>query len=175
MILSGTTIKDKEIIRPTLERTREHGITYGLGPAGYDVRVEFGENLPAKHYLQDPHDFASEHHSPKDIPYVILEPGEFTLASTMEKFHMPNNVVGIVHDKSTWARRGLAVQNTVIEPGWRGWLTLELTNHSDEKIIILRSMAIAQIIFHYTDYNTEGYEGKYQDQERGPQYPRYDK
>lgn len=87
---------------------------------------------------------------------------------------MPKNVVGIVHDKSTWARRGLAVQNTVIEPGWRGFLTLELTNHGSVPIKIERAMPIAQIVFHFTDEETVGYEGKYQDQERGPQEARHD-
>ncbi len=91
------------------------------------------------------------------------------LASTIERFKMPNNLVGIVHDKSTWARRGIAVQNTVIEPGWEGWLTLELTNHGPEPVLLKRGMGISQILFHLLDEPTEiPYEGKYQDQERGP-------
>jgi dCTP deaminase len=63
----------------------------------------------------------------------------------------------------------------VIEPGWRGFLTLELTNHGPETIKIMRAMPIAQILFHFTDKDTVGYEGKYQDQERGPQEARHDK
>jgi dCTP deaminase len=82
---------------------------------------------------------------------------------------MPAQVCGIVHDKSSWARRGLAVQNTVIEPGWRGFLTLELTNHGDEVLEIEAGSPIAQILFHWIDHPPENlYSGKYQDQRPGP-------
>jgi dCTP deaminase len=60
---------------------------------------------------------------------AVISPGQFMLAATIERFQMPDDLMGIVHDKSTWARRGLVVQNTVIAPGWHGYLTLELTNH----------------------------------------------
>jgi dCTP deaminase len=86
---------------------------------------------------------------------------------------MPNNVVGIVHDKSSLARQGIAVQNTVAEPGWRGYLTLEITNHYVNKILLLKGDAIAQVVFHFLDEPTELiYDGKYQDQQRGPQEAR---
>ena len=162
MILSGQTIKklcgdphsrSKPMISPFTLRTKNHGLTYGLGPAGYDVRVEF-----------DRHGTSTN---------AQIHPGKFLLASTIERFVMPNDVMGIVHDKSTLARRGLAVQNTVIEPGWEGWLTLEITNHSEDVITILRGQAIAQIVFHRTDEPVElSYDGKYHNQERGPQKAR---
>jgi dCTP deaminase len=92
------------------------------------------------------------------------------LASTIEHFDMPNDVMAIVHDKSTWARRGVAVQNTVIEPGWRGWLTLEITMHAWRLLRIRSGTPIAQIVFHRLEAPTErSYQGKYQDQRRGPQ------
>jgi dCTP deaminase len=111
-----------------------------MGPAGYDVRV--AENF-------------------------ILQPGDFRLASTIEKFCMSRKLVGFVHDKSTWARLGVALQNTVIEPGWRGFLTLEISNHGKNPIRIGTGMPIAQIIFHSTDRLCEPYDGKYQDQKSG--------
>ena len=86
---------------------------------------------------------------------VRIPPGGFTLASTLEEFDMPDDVLGIVHDKSTWARMGLAAQNTVIEPGWNGYLTLELTNHGDEEIFIDDGTPIVQIIFHMLDQPAE--------------------
>jgi len=151
MILGDLTLRrlcsDRKMINPFHERTRYNGLTFGLSSAGYDVRIDRA---------------------------VTLKSGQFALAATVEHFDMPLNVVGIVHDKSTWARQGLAVQNTVIEPGWRGYLTLELTNHSDTSIFIDDSTPIAQIIFHLVDQNTVGYEGKYQDQEAGPQPARFD-
>jgi dCTP deaminase len=117
-------------------------MTYGLGPAGYDVRID---------------------------QYLTMVPGSSMLASTMERFQMPLDLLGRVTDKSTWARRFLTVQNTIIEPGWCGYLTLELTNHSDVDIHIMRGMPIAQIIFDVLDEPTEKpYMGKYQNQQSGP-------
>jgi dCTP deaminase len=86
---------------------------------------------------------------------------------------MPDDILGVVHDKSSWARRGLTVQNTLIEPGWRGFLTLEITNHSHESIVLKRGMAIAQVVFHRLDEAAERpYSGKYQGQGPGPQEAR---
>lgn len=138
MILSSQSIRRRGILTPFLERSKSHGMSYGLGPAGYDVRIR-----------------ESMH----------LAPGQAKLASTLEHFDMPADVLGMVADKSTWARRFLTVQNTIIEPGWTGYLTLELTNHSDVSIRLEEGMPIAQIIFHLLDEPTEQvYRGKYQGQ-----------
>lgn len=147
-VLSGQSIGRLGIITPFVARTRHEGMTYGVGPAGYDVRI-------------------AEYHE--------LWNKDFVLASIIEHIVMPTYVIGIVHDKSTWARRGLTVQNTVIEPGWRGYLTLELTNHGVEKIRISAGTPIAQIVFHRLDEPAANpYEGKYQDQEAGPQPAKHD-
>lgn len=148
-VLSGQTIRKLKIFKPFHERTQHLGLTHGLGPAGYDVRIEFDAD--------------------GSTDAKLVEPGGFLLASTIEHFTMPTNTVGYVKDKSTWARRGLFVQNTVIEPGWRGFLTLEITNSSDKSIWLVKGMPIAQIVFHFTDEPVElSYSGKYHDQERGP-------
>lgn len=161
MILPAQKIKErclfkskiKPMIAPFLERTRtDDGLTFGLSPAGYDVRI-----------AEDIHLF----------PTYSSPAHAFALASTIEQFCMPDDVLAIVHDKSTWARRGLCVQNTVIEPGWRGYLTLELTNHSARSILIAKGAPIAQIVFHQLIEPTkQPYEGKYQDQQSGPQAAR---
>lgn len=152
-VLSGHAIMHKMIITPFMFRTRdENGLSYGAGPAGYDLRVEF-----------DP--FGNQ-------PDVQMGPNTFVLASTIEHFNMPYDYVGIIHDKSTWARQGICVQNTVVEPGWAGYLTLEITNHSGRFITIRRGMPIAQVIFHKVEGYVVPYEGKYQDQLRGPQQAR---
>ena len=141
MILSGQSIRRRGVFTPFSERTKYAGMTYGLGPAGYDVRV-------------------AEH--------ILLMPNMAVLASTIEHFNMPRDVLGKVADKSTWARRFLAVQNTIIEPGWRGHLTLELSNHGPGSLEIMPGMPIAQIILQLLDEPTEQpYDGKYQDQSAG--------
>lgn len=164
MILSAQTIRHRcingSMITPFHERTVANGKTFGLGAAGYDVRVEFKVGTM--------HRFSALRHSYWDGFY---EPGHrFLLASTTERFIMPDNVMGIVHDKSSWARKGLTVQNTVIEPGWAGFLTLELTYHGEDELVVCYGDPIAQIVFHLLDAITEQpYGGKYQNQERGPQ------
>jgi len=130
------------MVQPFNERSVCYGMSYGLSPAGYDIRIG-----------QD----------------ILLKPGKFALASSIERFNMPTDVLGTVHDKSTWARRGLAVQTTVVECGWKGHLTLELTNHSDANISLKHGMPIAQIIFHQLQEPTDQpYAGKYQDQPNEP-------
>jgi len=99
---------------------------------------------------------------------VTLHPfRRFKLASAIEHFTMPENLVGIVHDKSTHARRGLSVFNTVIEPGWRGYLTLELVYHGWGVLRIPAGAGIAQVVFHQTTDRSE-YRGKYQGQPDKP-------
>lgn len=143
MIIPAQEIRRRGIFSPFHERTVVRGRSFGVSSAGYDVRI--AESL-------------------------VLQPGEFSLASTVERFDMPNDLLGIVHDKSTWARQGLALQNTVIEPSWRGWLTLELTNHGREILVIEAGDPIAQIVLHLLSEPTEQeYVGKYQDQKQGAQ------
>lgn len=138
----------RPMLDPFHERSVVNGKSFGLSVAGYDVRI-----------AED----------------IVLGPGQFALASTMERFQMPTQIIGFVHDKSTWARVGLAVQNTVIEPGWCGHLTLELTNHARDPIFIAAGDPIAQIVFHWLDEPAEKpYDGKYQNQEAGPQAARYE-
>lgn len=132
----------RPMVDPFYERTVANGMTFGLGPAGYDVRIK---------------------------QRLTLMRGEFALASTVERFAVPTDVLAKVADKSSWARRGLAVQNTIIEPGWTGWLTLELTNHGHAPIDIEAGAPIAQIIFHQLLEPTEiHYSGKYQNQADAP-------
>jgi dCTP deaminase len=159
MILSGKTLREyaergSPLVAPFVsEKTIQNGMSYGCSLAGYDIRI--AETL-------------------------TLKKGQFSLASSIEVFDLPSNVIGLVHDKSTWARRGLSLFNTVIEPGWRGTLTLELVNHEIHGKIFGGSLfetglqiqagdPIAQVIFMYTDQETEGYNGKYQFQSKGPQ------
>lgn len=146
--IPAQTIRFLRPIEPFHERTVHNGMTFGLSAAGYDVRIR---------------------------ETVHLGPGEFALASTIEKFDMPPDLLAVVHDKSSWARRGIAVQNTVLEPGWRGYLTLELTNHNHEELVTIEAGSpIAQVIFHRLEAPTEQpYQGRYQDQEAGPQPARY--
>ena len=155
MILSAQSIRklcipacgyNPPMIMPFYERTVHFGLSFGLGPAGYDIRI---------------------------AEAITLATGAFSLASSIEHLYIPIDIQGELKDKSTWARKGLAVQNTVFDPGFRGFATLELTNHSSTEIIIPYGIAIAQMIFEELDEPTEiPYKGKYQDQGAGPQEAR---
>lgn len=159
MILSGQTIRElcrgefhphfgEPMLSPFVERGVQNGRSFGLSIAGYDIRCK-----------QD----------------VSLWPGDFELASSVEHFNIPNDVIFFVKDKSSWARQGLSVFNTVGEPGWKGYLTLELVNHGKQRLIIKEGDPIAQVIFQKLDQPAEkGYSGKYQNQEDRPVEARFE-
>ena len=130
------------------------GLSYGLTAAGYDIRL--GKLL----------------HPDKDdtvVEQLYLKPGQFLLAASLERVKIPDDLQVIVHDKSTWARRGLALQNTVLESGWGGYITLELSNHGGENLLLQTGMPIAQLVFHQLDTPTDRpYKGKYQNQSALP-------
>lgn len=146
-ILSGYSIEQRIGIDPFHHRTTIHGMTYGLGPAGYDVRLRQA---------------------------LDMEPGGFMLGSIIERLWLPSDVVGFVHDKSTLARLGIAVQNTIIEPGWHGYLTVEITNHGPDRVRLPAGSPIAQLVFHRTDVICEPYAGKYQGQGVEPVAARFE-
>lgn len=141
-------------------KVREHGVTHGLSEAGYDIRIH-----QEIRFLVD--DDGRRTVTIVDGLLSTANPGTFTLASAIEEFQMPNHLVGIVHDKSTWARQGLSVFNTVIEPGWNGFLTLELVYHGNEDLIIPAGSGIAQVIFHDVSDPVQ-YTGRYQQQPNRP-------
>lgn len=152
-VLSAQTIRHRSrmenIIYPFYERAEFDRLTYGLGPAGYDVTVD------------SPHEAG-----------IHLNPG-FHLFSTIEYITLPDDLLAVIHDKSTWARRNISVKNTIVDPGFRGYLTLEVTNGSDITWFLPQGTPIAQLVFHKLDEPTEEpYCGKYQYQEQGPQEAR---
>ena len=148
MILSADSIK---FLRPIEnmedERYVVRGRSAGLSVCSYDLRIDQS---------------------------LILSPGEFALGSTIEKFNMPLDVAGYVKDKSSWARQGLGAYNTFVDPGFRGYLTLELCNHGHSVLNIQRGDPIVQVVFEWVDKETIGYSGKYSDQEKGPQGVRFE-
>lgn len=142
MILSAQSLRRIRPVTPFVDRGVIRGRSYGLSSAGYDIRIKQGR---------------------------VLDPGDFALASSIERFDMPADIAALVKDKSSWARLGLSVFNTVIEPGWWGYLTLELKNQGPERIVIRPGDPIAQILFHRLDEPTNApYSGKYQGQEDEP-------
>ena len=168
MILSDKTIRLNNIVDPCEERTVFRGKSYGLSSCGYDVRVDLSNVIvyDQYRYVMTP-----------DGDGIALDPGQSILVGIVEYFNMPSGVVGFVKDKSTWSRQGLFMAQSVLEPGWRGYLSLRIANLGDEPLTIVDREPIAQVVFHWIDSvpeHTYG-DGKYQGQERGPQGPRFEK
>lgn len=153
-LLEAAPIKDMYTTK-----VRNFGVSSGLAEAGYDIRLK-----------QDITFFRMYNQTHITVDGETSEFTNFTLASALEEFQMPANLVGIVHDKSTWARHGLSVFNTVIEPGWKGFLTLELVYHGRNGLHLPAGCGIAQVIFHKTT-ETAAYSGKYQNQADMPVAP----
>lgn len=158
MIINGSQLLiDSPIVDMLHTKERLYGVSHGLGEAGYDIRIKQNVHFQPANAVSPPGVFVDGEYNP----------GTFCIASAIEEFDMPKDLVGIVHDKSTWARRGLSVFNTVIEPGWRGFLTLELVYHGYQELFIPAGAGIAQVIFHRTA-ESASYDGKYQNQADKP-------
>ena len=163
MIINSDDLLALEPIKDMASAKVSHnGVSHGLGEAGYDIRIKqdvlFKPNNRGNFYV---------YVEDGDLVDGSVMESKFTLASALEYFQMPPNLVGVVHDKSTWARRGLSVFNTVIEPGWFGYLTLELVYHGNGVLHIPAGSGIAQVLFHEVSIPQE-YKGKYMNQENKP-------
>lgn len=160
MIIPPQTIRKMGIVTPCADAYNRGGRSGGLGPAGYDLALDVVDLNPSS-----PHPFMEDRLQDD----WVLPPGGFALASVHEYISLPPDVIGLIKDKSSWARLGLAVQNTVAEPGWRGYLTLELSNHGPKPIHLSWRVPICQVIFFRMEAPTElPYSGKYQDQDARP-------
>lgn len=164
MIINGQALLNKAPIKDMLTTKARgiNGVSHGLAEVGYDIRLKQdirfsprAEGGPMISMLKP------------ETAMPIRHKGRFILASAIEKFQMPTGLAGIVHDKSTWARKGLSVFNTVIEPGWNGFLTLELVFNGEEDVHIPAGSGIAQVIFHQI-IEQASYTGSYQDQADRP-------
>jgi dCTP deaminase len=159
MIVNGKRLILAAPIKDMLDhKVRGSLSSHGLSEAGYDIRLKQEIEFSYGRVYVDG---------------IRTTLGNFALASAIEEFQMPTNLVGIVHDKSTWARRGLSVFNTVIEPGWNGFLTLELVYHGSDLLTIPAGSGIAQVLFHHT-LELAQYEGKYQGQPDRPVEARHE-
>ena len=157
MVINGQSLLTAAPIKNMLTtKVKEHGVSHGLAEVGYDIRLKQDVRFWGGHIFIG--DFNEDQ---------LTSEGKFCIASAIEQFDMPQDLVGIVHDKSTWARQGLSVFNTVIEPGWKGFLTLELVYHGNDDLYIPAGAGIAQVIFHHISDSGQ-YEGKYQNQADEP-------
>lgn len=143
MIINGQSLLEAAPIENMIpEKRRAFGMSYGLDESGYDIRVR---------------------------ERVVLHPFKrFALASSLERFAMPDNLVGLPCNKSSWARKALdASITTKIEPGWHGYLTVEMVYSGWKPLVIPAGCGILSIVFHEIS-DRQRYAGKYQGQGAQP-------
>ncbi len=181
-VLSDRQIRKLVKIEPFEDSKKRPGkISYGVSSYGYDVRVgtHFKIFTPATHSgdiaVVDPKSFSDDMmievdvaNRPADKQYVIIPPNSFALCETVEYLDVPRDVLAICVGKSTYARCGLIVNVTPLEPEWRGKVTLEISNTTPLPARVYANEGIAQLIFLQADDVCEksyaDKSGKYQNQ-----------
>ncbi|MEH6517426.1 MAG: dCTP deaminase [Halioglobus sp.] len=145
-------------------------ISYGTSSYGYDVRCSshFKVFTNINSATVDPKNFDEDSFVDINADVCVIPPNSFALASTVEYFRIPRNVLTICLGKSTYARCGIIVNVTPLEPEWEGHVTLEFSNTTTLPAKIYANEGVAQMLFFESDevcevsYKDRG--GKYQGQ-----------
>ena len=184
-LLCDTQIRESIGIEPFEENSKRPGrVSYGVSSYGYDIRVgsifKIFTNVNSE--IIDPKKFSDKSFVTVDTAaegkdHVLIPPNSFALCETVETVSIPRDVLAICVGKSTYARCGISVNVTPIEPEWRGKITLEISNTTPLPAKIYANEGIAQLIFLKADrvcaVSYADKHGKYQDQP-GLTLPRVD-
>jgi dCTP deaminase len=153
-ILSDRWIREmattQGMIEPFVERqTREGVISYGLSSYGYDARVgrEFKIFTNVDSAIVDPKAFSSQSFVDRETDVCIVPPNSFALATTIEYFRVPRDVLVVCLGKSTYARCGIIVNVTPLEPEWEGHVTIEISNTTPLPARIYANEGVCQFLF----------------------------
>tara|TARA_Y100000590_G_scaffold279365_1_gene313694 strand:+ start:5254 stop:5808 length:555 start_codon:yes stop_codon:yes gene_type:complete len=153
-VLSDRWIKkmalEQEMIKPFVANQKSNNsISYGLSSYGYDARVsdEFKIFTDVDSAVVDPKNFKSNSFVSRKVKECVIPPNSFALARTVEYFKIPKDVLVICLGKSTYARCGIIVNVTPLEPGWEGHVTLEFSNTTPLPAKIYANEGAAQFIF----------------------------
>jgi len=141
---------EEEMIKPFVEKQMgDKNISYGLSSFGYDARVanEFKIFTDVDSAIVDPKNFKTNSFVSRKSDECIIPPNSFALASTVEYFKIPKDILVICLGKSTYARCGIIVNVTPLEPGWEGHVTLEFSNTTPLPAKIYANEGAAQFIF----------------------------
>ena len=160
------------MIKPFAEsQVREGVISYGISSYGYDLRVadEFKIFTNVNSNIVDPKHFDERSFVEFRGPVCIIPPNSFALARSVEYFKIPRNILTICVGKSTYARCGIIVNVTPLEPEWEGFVTLEISNTAPLPARVYSNEGLCQIVFFNSDQVCEtsykDKKGKYQAQQ----------
>jgi dCTP deaminase len=153
-IMPDTWIREMSLSRGMIEpfiesQKREGVISYGVSSYGYDARVsrEFKIFTNVNSAVVDPKDFATDSFVDRETDVCIIPPNSFALARTVEYFRVPRDVLVICLGKSTYARCGIIVNVTPLEPEWEGHVTLEFSNTTPLPAKIYANEGACQFLF----------------------------
>lgn len=162
MILSDKWIREAAqkhgMIEPFVENQKREGmISYGLSSYGYDARCspEFKIFTNVNNAIVDPKDFSPSSFVDRETDVCIIPPNSFALARTVEYFRIPRDVLVICLGKSTYARCGIIVNVTPLEPEWEGHVTLEFSNTTPLPAKIYANEGVCQFLFFKGDQACE--------------------
>jgi dCTP deaminase len=170
-VLADWQIQKDIVIRPFAEgQIRNGAISYGVTSYGYDVRVgrHFKVFTNAHCTVVDPKNFDPSSFVDIEADQCLIPPNSFALAETVEHLEIPRDIIAVCVGKSTYARCGIIVNVTPLEPEWRGKVTIEISNTTPLPAKIYANEGIAQILFLRTEAVCQtsyaDKKGKYQDQ-----------
>jgi dCTP deaminase len=158
-ILSDKTIAtlalDQQMISPFVpnqvrfNQDNQKIISFGNSSYGYDARVasEFKIFTNIDSAIVDPKNFAENSFVERDTDVCIIPPNSFALGRTIEYFKIPDDILVICVGKSTYARCGIIVNVTPLEPGWEGYVTLEFSNTTPLPAKIYANEGVCQFLF----------------------------
>ncbi len=165
-------VREHDMINPFAEsQVREGVISYGLSSYGYDLRVaeEFKIFTNVNSTIVDPKRFDERSFVEFRGPVCIIPPNSFALARSVEYLKIPRSILTICVGKSTYARCGIIVNVTPLEPEWEGYVTLEISNTTPLPARVYSNEGLCQIVFFESDEICEisykDKKGKYQAQQ----------
>jgi len=165
-------VKEYKMIEPFIESNVGKGrfVSFGLSSYGYDLRVadEYKIFHNALNSVIDPKKMDENSFIDFKGEVCILPPNSFALARSVEYFRIPKNVLAVCVGKSTYARCGIITNVTPFEPGWEGYVTLEISNTTPLPAKIYSNEGLCQVLFFESDQSClvsyDKKNGKYQNQ-----------
>ncbi|MFC1667531.1 dCTP deaminase [Candidatus Omnitrophota bacterium] len=140
-----------DMIKPFEPRQiKEGNISYGLSSYGYDIRIADEFKIfkgSSNQHIIDPKRIDPALFEGFQGDTCIIPPNSFILARSLEYFKIPRNVLALCTGKSTYARIGVIVNVTPLEPSWEGYLTIEISNASPCPVRLYANEGIAQLVF----------------------------
>lgn len=186
MILNDAQIRDRALNEGMISPFEEgqvvridgtQAISFGLSSFGYDIRCteKFKVFTDINSTVIDPKNFDPAAFIEVETSCLLLPPKSFALGNTPERFNIPRDILAICLGKSTYARCGLIINVTPLEPEWEGHLTLEFSNTTTLPMKIYANEGVAQVLFLQGQPCETSYKdrkGKYQNQGNAPINPR---